>query len=31
MAYVKSEVQIREQRIVDIEYLANIARQDIRP
>ena len=31
MAYVNSDAQIREQRVVDLEYLANIAGQDIRP
>ena len=31
MAYVNSEAQIQEERVVDLEYLANIAGQDIRP
>ena len=30
MAYVNSEAQIREHRVVDLEILANIVRQDIR-
>jgi hypothetical protein len=31
MDYVNSEAQIRERRIVDLEYLAKLAGQDIRP
>ena len=31
MAYVNSESQIREQHVVDLEYLANTVGQDIRP
>ena len=31
MAYVHNEVQFREQRVIDLEVLANIVGQDIRP
>ena len=31
MAYVNSRAQYREQRVVDLEVLANIVGQDIRP
>ena len=31
MAYVHSEAHFREQRVVDLEVLANIVGQDIGP